>query len=135
MPADLPACIPIAEPVWRGRLGLVGLAAALSGAGNVIVTDLPENVQRLQDGIDQNADVLSAAGGCNIEAASLPFGDLEVPVVYICRPEGGCAQAVYSVAPEGCDLVLGLPHTTLATCALDCVVCFRYRFVLQSRLV
>lgn len=73
-------------------LGLVGLAAALAGAGRVTLTDLIENVPRLEHGITKNQQPIDDAGRCHVTAAALPFGDLD---------------AVYDVAPDGCDLVLG----------------------------
>ncbi len=71
--------------------GLVGLAAAIAGASKVVLTDLPENVTRLQNNIESNSTALEKAGAV-VEAKALAWGDLD---------------AVYEVAPQGCDLVLG----------------------------
>ncbi len=71
--------------------GLVGLAAAIAGASKVVLTDLPENVTRLQKNIESNSTALEKAGAV-VEAKALAWGDLD---------------AVYEVAPQGCDLVLG----------------------------
>ena len=69
----------------------VGLAAAVAGASNVLLTDLSENVARMEKNIKDNAAALEEAGVA-VEAQALPWGDID---------------AVYEKVPTGCDLVLG----------------------------
>ena len=75
--------------------GLVGMAAcclsdgAGSGASKVVLTDLHENMARIEQTIEINAEALRLA---EVEAKALPWGDLD---------------AVYEVAADGCDIVLG----------------------------
>ena len=72
-------------------MGVVGLAAAMAGASRVVLTDLPEHVPRLRGAIAENAAALEGAGAV-VTAEPLPWGD---------------EDAVYDVAPTGCDVVLG----------------------------
>lgn len=75
--------------------GLVGMAAccltddAGPGASKVVLTDLPESMERIEQTIVINAEALRIA---DVEARALTWGDLD---------------AVYEVAPDGCDIVLG----------------------------
>jgi hypothetical protein len=64
---------------------------AVAGASHVLLTDLAENVARMDTIIKHNAQALDEAGA-TVEANALPWGDLD---------------AVHEVAPHGCDLILG----------------------------
>mmetsp|Transcript_17165 Transcript_17165/g.44637 ORF Transcript_17165/g.44637 Transcript_17165/m.44637 type:complete len:211 (-) Transcript_17165:2-634(-) len=69
--------------------GVVGMAAAVAGASSVILTDLEEALPQLNATIHDNSEALS---GADVRAAALPWGDVD---------------AVYDVAPSGCDLIIG----------------------------
>eukprot|EP01050_Picozoa_sp_SAG11_P020617 SAG11_NODE_3508_length_2406_cov_1.835284_1_plen_310_part_00 len=87
--------------------GLVGMAAAVAGAGSVVLTDLPAGVARLTEAIEANTkNGAFEPSGVVIEAKALPWGD---------------SAAALEVAPDGCDLVLGADLCCEATTAgLQC---------------
>eukprot|EP00933_Yihiella_yeosuensis_P020367 TRINITY_DN16339_c0_g1_i1.p1 TRINITY_DN16339_c0_g1~~TRINITY_DN16339_c0_g1_i1.p1 ORF type:complete len:264 (+),score=52.09 TRINITY_DN16339_c0_g1_i1:63-794(+) len=53
--------------------GVCGLACAAAQAEGVVLTDLAENVERLDRAIAQNAKVVD---GCDVRAAALPWADV-----------------------------------------------------------
>jgi hypothetical protein len=70
--------------------GLTGLAAAISGAGSVILTDQAHCVDTLSNTIAENEDVIPPH--THVSAAALPWGD---------------SSALSEVSPLGCDLIVG----------------------------
>ncbi|EEF40865.1 protein N-lysine methyltransferase METTL21D [Ricinus communis] len=72
-PIFSPDCTPNILELGSGT-GLVGIAAAVTLAANVTVTDLPHVISNLQFNVDANADTMALFGG-TVNVAALRWGE------------------------------------------------------------